>query len=85
MHIVAVMSIFLMIGKRSATKTRRPQKRNMKVSGVSVQVSALPLTAEAASLIVKKPCHFGVVSYKDLVPQHPDTRNLTPETYILRH
>jgi hypothetical protein len=35
---------------------------------------------EVGSLIIKKTCHFGVVSYKGLAPQLTDTRNLTPET-----
>ncbi len=34
--------------------------------GSEVQGSASPLAAEAASLIIKKPCHFGVVSYEGL-------------------
>jgi hypothetical protein len=43
-------------------------------------VRCLIRVIQATRLIIKKPCHFGVVSYKasGLSLLHPDTRHLTP-------
>jgi hypothetical protein len=41
-------------------------------------VRCLIQAIEAASLIIKKLCHFGVVSHGNLAPLMTDTRNLKP-------
>ena len=42
----------------------------------AVRCSARLPAAKAASVIIKKPCHFGVVSYKYQTSPFPDTRHL---------
>ena len=41
-------------------------------------VRCLIQAIEAGNLFIKKPCHFGVVSYEYKASPFPDTRHLTP-------
>ena len=48
-------------------------------SQAAVRCSARLLAAKAASLIIKKPCHFGVVSYKVSGVRKASQKILKPE------